>query len=126
MAWIYHESMSYLPRHLSATVHRAMPTFPAVLVTGARQTGKTTLLRHECERTHAYVSLERPDRRAMAVADPLGFLRENPPPLILDEIQYVPSLLHYIKDRIDEDRRPGQWLMMVPSGARHSRAGTGL
>jgi uncharacterized protein len=103
--------MSYLPRHLSTTVLRAMRTFPAVLVTGARQTGKTTLLRHECGHTHAYLSLERPDLRAMAVADPLGFLRDHPPPLILDEIQYVPSLLHYIKDRIDEDRRPGQWLL---------------
>jgi len=88
-----------------------MQTFPAILITGARQTGKTTLLRHECGRTHSHVSLERPDRRALAVADPLGFLRENPPPVILDEIQYVPSLLHYIKDRIDEDRRPGQWLL---------------
>jgi uncharacterized protein len=103
--------MIYLPRHLSATILRALQTFPAVLVTGARQTGKTTLLRQAFGSTHAYVSLERPDRRARALADPVGFLHETPPPLILDEIQYVPSLLHFIKDRIDEDRRPGQWLL---------------
>jgi uncharacterized protein len=103
--------MDYLPRHAAAVVRRAATTFPAVLLTGARQTGKTTLLGHEFGSTHAYVSFERPDRRAQALADPVGFFRENPPPLILDEIQYVPSLLHYIKDHIDEDRTPGRWLL---------------
>jgi uncharacterized protein len=88
-----------------------MGTFPAVLVTGARQTGKTTLLRREFGETHHYVSLERPEVRARAIGDPISFLDEAGSSVILDEIQYVPELLHYIKERIDEDRTPGRWLM---------------
>ena len=101
----------YLPRRLSVTVRRALETFPTVLVTGARQSGKTTLLRTEFGARFAYISLERPDVRARALADPLGFLAEHAAPLILDEIQYAPELLHYLKDQIDRDRRPGQWLL---------------
>jgi len=103
--------MAYVPRALAATSRRAMATFPAVLVTGARQCGKTTFLRHEFGKTHRYVSLERPDVRARAAADPVGFLDDHPAPVILDEIQYAPDLLHYVKERIDEDRRPGRWLL---------------
>jgi hypothetical protein len=88
-----------------------MRTFPVSLVTGARQTGKTTLLRTVFGSSHRYVSLEDPDVRARAVADPVGFLREHPPPLILDEIQYAPALLAYIKTHVDEHRRAGQWLL---------------
>ncbi|RJQ55615.1 MAG: ATP-binding protein, partial [Desulfobacteraceae bacterium] len=62
-------------------------------------------------KTHRFVSLENPDIRARATADPIGFFRENRPPIILDEIQYVPELLHYIKTAIDEDRSPGRWLL---------------
>ena len=103
--------MRYVPRALTQTIRRAMSTFPAVLITGARQTGKTTLLRTEFGDSHQYLSLERPDVRARALADPVAFLQEAGPPLILDEIQYVPELLHYIKDRIDADRAPGRWLL---------------
>lgn len=104
--------MHYVPRALAQTVRRAMSTFPAVLVTGARQTGKTTLLRTEFEDSHHYLSLERLDVRARALADPLTFFAEEVrEPVILDEIQYAPELLHYIKDRIDTDRSPGRWLL---------------
>ncbi len=103
---------SYIPRTLTQTIRRAMTTFPAVLITGARQTGKTTLLRTEFSDTHRYVSLERPDVRARALADPVAFLAEAAgTPLMLDEIRYAPELLHYIKDQIDEDRAPGRYLM---------------
>jgi predicted AAA+ superfamily ATPase len=103
--------MHYVPRVLTQTIRRAMSTFPAVLVTGARQTGKTTLLRTEFGDAYHYLSLERPDVRARALADPVAFLNEAGAPLMLDEIQYAPALLHYIKDRIDADRSPGRWLM---------------
>jgi predicted AAA+ superfamily ATPase len=103
--------MPYVPRHLSATLRRALRTFPAVFVSGPRQAGKTTLLREELARTHRFVSFERLDIRARAKNDPVAFFEENPPPVILDEIQYVPELLHFLKDRIDNDRKPGQWVL---------------
>ena len=81
--------MHYVPRALAQTIRRAMSTFPAVLITGARQTGKTTLLRTEFGDAYRYLSLERPDVRARALADPVAFLNEAGTPLILDEIQYT-------------------------------------
>ena len=90
---------------------KAMVSFPAVLVTGAIQTGKTTLLRTEFGASHDYVSLERPDIRNRALTDPVGFFAQTSGPLILDEIQYAPELLHYIKELIDARRKPGQWLL---------------
>lgn len=101
----------YVPRTLTASIRRALRTFPAALVTGARQTGKTTLLREEFGATHRYVSLERPDVRDVARDDPVGFLADAGPRVILDEIQYVPELLHYIKEAIDANRQPGRWLL---------------
>jgi len=100
-----------LPRTLETTVKKAMKTFPAVLITGPRQSGKTTLLTERFARTHHFVSLENPDIRLRVQEDPIGFLKANPPPIILDEIQYTPEFLHYIKSSIDEDRTPGQWLL---------------
>src|SRR4030042_4884066 len=100
-----------IPRTMEKTIQSAMKTFPAVLVTGPRQSGKTTLLREMFGRSHRFISLEDPDLRRLIEEDPRGFLRDNPPPIILDEIQYIPQLLHYIKSGIDLDRRPGQWLL---------------
>jgi predicted AAA+ superfamily ATPase len=98
------------PRVLAKTILKALKTFPAIVVTGPRQSGKTTLLKMLFSKTHRFVSLENPDVRMRAKEDPLGFLEENPPPVIFDEIQYVPELLSYIKTRIDQKRKPGQWL----------------
>jgi len=82
-----------------------------VLVTGARQAGKTTLLREEFGKRHRYVSLERLDIRESALADPVAFLEDHPTPIILDEVQHAPELLAWIKDAVDRDRRPGRWLL---------------
>lgn len=103
----------YLRRHLSDTLRKAMEQFPAVLVTGPRQAGKTTLLQHEMGNDFDYVSFDDPVERSFALADPNGFLdRFGGRPVILDEIQYAPELLSSLKLRIDKDRqRNGRWLL---------------
>jgi len=104
------------PRTLSRVIRKALRTFPAIVVTGPRQSGKTTLLKALFSKTHTFVTLEDPDIRIRAKEDPLQFLDRYRPPVIIDEIQYVPDLLSYIKTRIDENRRPGQWLF---TGSQH-------
>lgn len=103
----------YLPRQLSKILTTAMGQFPAVLVTGPRQAGKTTLLQHEVGQTCAYVSFDDPMERSFAQSDPNGFLdRFGNQPVILDEIQYLPELLPSIKLRIDRERdHNGRWLL---------------
>ncbi|MEW6417854.1 MAG: ATP-binding protein [Nitrospirota bacterium] len=98
------------PRVLSRAILKALKTFPAIVVTGPRQSGKTTLLKMLFTRSHKFVTLEDPDIRIRAKEDPLYFLKHYEPPVIIDEIQYVPELLSYIKTRIDEKRKAGQWL----------------
>ncbi len=98
------------PRTLARTIHKAIRSFPAIVVTGPRQSGKTTLLKMLFSKSHRFVSLEDPDVRMRAKEDPLRFLDQFEPPVIIDEIQYVPELLSYIKTKIDQKRKPGQWL----------------
>ena len=82
-----------------------------MLVTAPRQTGKTTLLREEFGASHRYVSLELPSVRDIVREDSTGFLADVGPRVILDEIQYTPSLLHHLKEAIDASREPGRWLL---------------
>jgi predicted AAA+ superfamily ATPase len=103
----------YLNRTLSKALGQALDAFPAVLLTGPRQSGKTTFLRHELGERYSYVSFDDPLEREFARTDPNGFLRRfDERPALLDEVQYVPELLSYIKLRIDA--APGQlgrWLL---------------
>ena len=83
---------------------------PIIVVTGPRQSGKTTLVRATFKE-HAYVNLEPLDVREYAMDDPRGFLEDYPPPLILDEVQNAPTLLSYIQPRVDEQPIPGQYVL---------------
>ena len=78
------------PRVLARTLLKAIQSFPAIVVTGPRQSGKTTLLNMLFPKTHRFVTLEDPDIRMRAREDPLHFLEQYRPPVIIDEIQYVP------------------------------------
>jgi len=94
----------YIPRALEPVLRKAAAQFPAAILTGPRQSGKTTLLKHVFGKASDYVSLEPPDVRAAAAADPRGFLEMHPAPAIFDEVQYAPDLLPYVKESIDEHR----------------------
>jgi len=102
----------YITRALERVLKQAVRQFPAVVLTGSRQSGKTTLLKHLFAGDRRYVSLEPPDVRAAASADPRGFLEMHAPPVIFDEVQYAPDLLPFVKERIDERRdEPGQYIL---------------
>jgi predicted AAA+ superfamily ATPase len=102
----------YIKRSVETVLKKGASEFPAVVLTGPRQSGKTTLLTHLFGKSHRHVSLDLPDVRAAAMEDPRGFLEMYPPPVIFDEVQYAPDLLPYVKERIDARRdRPGQYLL---------------
>jgi predicted AAA+ superfamily ATPase len=102
--------MEYRPRHAEEKLRRLAEHFKVVLVTGARQVGKTTLLRRVFPALKSVVfdpAIDRYDARR----DPDLFLDNFPSPIILDEVQYAPELLAAIKRRVDENDRPGQYLL---------------
>ncbi len=101
----------YISRTIEDTVRNVSSTYPVLLITGPRQVGKTTLLRHLAEKERKYVSLDDPKNRHLAVNDPALFFQRFTPPLIIDEIQYAPELLPYIKMSADEHKVNGDfWL----------------
>ena len=90
-------------REIAPAVSRLAAHFPSVVVTGARQTGKTTLLTRLFPRYH-YVSLDLPQQAQLAEEDPGSFLLRHPAPLLVDEVQYAPKLFRYLKVEIDRNR----------------------
>jgi len=100
-------------RHLRPSIEEALADTPAVLVVGARQTGKTTLV-HQVAAARpgtSYVTLDDALPLEAARADPAGFVAGLRGPVVVDEIQKAPDLLPAIKSSIDRDRRPGRFLL---------------
>lgn len=101
----------WIERKIGADLLRAAATRPALVLTGARQTGKTSLLRALFP-GHGFVSLDLPAEAELAEQAPEDFLRRHPPPCIIDEVQYAPALFRGLKRAIDADRGAnGQYLL---------------
>jgi predicted AAA+ superfamily ATPase len=102
--------MRYISRKLGNIIQEASRDFPAVVVTGPRRAGKTTLLRQLFSKAQ-YVLLEDPDIQGRIRSDPRTFLEDLRPPVLFDEIQNAPELLSYVRTLVDAaPRRMGQWL----------------
>ncbi len=101
----------FLPRFLSPRLQTLFRSFPVVVVSGARQVGKSTLLKHVFGDLGDLVVFDPVQDIGNARKDPDLFLDNHPAPAILDEIQYVPELVAALKRRVDQDRRPGQYLL---------------
>ena len=100
--------MKYINRSIQLKFDEMNGKFPVILVTGARQTGKSTLLEYidnSSNENIKYVTLDNMIERANAIEDPENFLRAHEAPLIIDEFQYAPNLLSYIKIQVDEARK---------------------
>jgi len=103
----------YINRSLENRVKYMADHFPVILVSGARQVGKTTLLKKITEGKNAiqYVTLDHPRVRQLAKDDPELFLQQYSAPVIIDEIQYAPELLPFIKIKVDENRQNGMYYL---------------
>jgi predicted AAA+ superfamily ATPase len=99
-----------IPRALETALRDVARQYPVVTLTGPRQSGKTTLVR-EAFPSHAYASLEEPDVREYALADPRGFLGQFADRVILDEVQRAPDLFSYIQSLVDRNDDPGRYIL---------------
>lgn len=106
--------MSYIERHMEQCITELSKTWSAILLTGPRQSGKTTMLKNLAERENIgreYISLDDLTVRELAKNDPKMFLQLHKPPIIIDEVQYAPELFTYIKIHVDTHHNPGDfWL----------------
>jgi uncharacterized protein len=125
--------IEYINRHIKDAFLGASSEYPALLLTGSRQTGKTTMLKRlmldEKKKKRTYVSLDDYDALTLALGDPVMFFQTYKPPLLIDEIQYAPGLFSGIKRLIDKDANPGDFwmtgsqLFKMMKGVQESLAG---
>lgn len=124
--------MEYIKRNMEGIILELNKQYPAILVTGPRQVGKTTMLQKLIVlegRNRNYVSLDELNDRALAKTDPAMFFQIHQPPILIDEIQYAPELFTYIKIYADRDQRAGDFwmtgsqLFKLMDGVQESLAG---
>jgi len=102
--------VAYIPRNAESRLKHNARDYPVIVVTGPRQSGKSTLVRHAFPE-YPYVSLEDLDQREFADTDPRGFLNQFTEGAILDEAQRCPALFSYIQTRVDERQQPGEFIL---------------
>ena len=100
----------YIPRHIEAVVERIAKRKAVLVLTGARQVGKSTMFK-QVYKSLNYISLNRPLVRESARDNPSLFFDLHEPPVIVDEVQKTPELFDYIKDIVDEDKKKGQFYL---------------
>ena len=98
----------YIQRHLENQILNASRYYPVVMVCGQRQVGKLTMLNHIKEPDRRYVTLDDGNARRLAIQDPALFFETYGSPLLIDEIQRVPSLLLEMKKIVDEKALAGE------------------
>ena len=98
-------------REIETTLIKSAAEYPVITLMGPRQSGKTTVAKAVFPK-HSYANLERPDIRVFAESDPLGFFSRFPAPVIIDEVQRVPSLISYVQVLVDENpKKKGQYIL---------------
>lgn len=102
--------IALVTRNIAKQINIQKSKYPIIVLTGPRQSGKTTLLRNIFT-DYRYVSLENPDTRAFATEDPNGFLNEYNDKVIFDEVQRVPLLFSYLQTIVDSENKMGQFIL---------------
>ncbi|GHU33637.1 ATPase [Betaproteobacteria bacterium] len=124
--------MSYIKRSMEEVFLGLSREYPAILITGPRQVGKTTLLQKlaaEQSEKREYISLDDLNERSLAKTDPAMFFQVHKPPVFIDEVQYAPELFPYIKLHIEKYHKPGDFwltgsqLFKLMKGVQESLAG---
>ncbi|MBI3010819.1 MAG: AAA family ATPase, partial [Candidatus Omnitrophica bacterium] len=102
-----------IQRHLESLLLESLTDFPVVLITGARQVGKSTLVQALCQRQWkaSYLTLDDRTLLDMALTDPDGLIAANPGPVAIDEVQRAPDLLRAVKLQVDRQQQPGRFLL---------------
>lgn len=124
--------MTYIQRDIENVFLKLNKQYSAILITGPRQVGKTTMLQNLMEsesKNREYVSLDDLNERALAKNDPAMFFQVHKTPILIDEVQYAPKLFSYIKIEIDKNHNPGDFwltgsqLFKLMNGVQESLAG---